>query len=63
MEISTVANQALYLREQMTNDRLGIVALKQSANAEQQVADMLTKNAATIAAPQQPEKGGFSTYA
>jgi hypothetical protein len=63
MEISSAANQALYLRDQMNNTQLGVAALKQSANAEQQVANMLAKNAASVAAPQESEKGGFSTYA
>jgi len=63
MDISSVANQALYLRDQMNNAQLGVAALKQSTDAETQVSDMLTKNAATVAAPQEAEKGGFSTYA
>ena len=63
MEISSAANQALYLRDQMNNVQLGVAALKQSASAEQQVANMLAKNAASVAAPQESEKGGFSTYA
>ncbi len=63
MEISSVANQALYLRDQMTNSQLGLVALKQNADAQSQVATMLAKNAENVAPPQNTEKSGFSTYA
>ena len=63
MEINSVANQALYLRDQMNNSQLGVVALKQSADAQNQVATMLAKNTQNVAPPQNAEKGGFSTYA
>jgi len=63
MEITSVANQALYLREQTTNQQLGLAALKQSADAESQIAEMIAKNSATIAPAGQSEKSGFSTYA
>ena len=63
MEISSAANQALYLRDQMTNSQLGIVALKQNADAQNQVAAMLVKNSRDVAPPQNAEKSGFSTYA
>jgi hypothetical protein len=63
MDITSVANQALYLRDQASNAQLGITALKQSADAQNQVANLLAKNSASIPAPQQSEKGGFSTYA
>lgn len=63
MDITSVANQALYLRDQMSNAQLGVVALKQSADAQNQVATMLVKNSENVAPPQQAEKSGFSTYA
>ena len=63
MEITSVANQALYLRDQMSNTQLGMAALKQSADAQNQVATMLAKNSENVAPPQQAEASGFSTYA
>ena len=63
MDITSVANQALYLRDQTNNTQLGLSALKQSADAQNQVANLLAKNAASIPAPSETEKGGFSTYA
>lgn len=63
MEINSVANQALYLRDQMSNSQLGVVALRESADAQNQVATMLAKNSENVAPPQQTEESGFSTYA
>ena len=63
MEINSVANQALYLRDQMNNSQLGVAALKQSADAQNQVANVLAKNSENVAPPQQAEESGFSTYA
>ena len=63
MDVTSVANQALYLRDQTSNAQLGISAMKQAADSQNQVATMLAKNAATITPPQQSEEGGFSTYA
>ena len=63
MDITSVANQALYLRDQMSNTQLGVVALKQSADAQNQIATMLVKNSENVAPPQQAEESGFSTYA
>ena len=63
MDITSVANQALYLRDQTSNSQLGITALKQAADGQNQVANMLAKNAAAVAPPPQSEQGGFSTYA
>ena len=63
MEVSSVANQAVWLKEQMTSTQLGTVALKQAADAQQQVADMLAKNAEKVVGSSQSEPGRFSTYA
>jgi hypothetical protein len=63
MEISSAANQALYLRDQMSNAQLGVVALRQSADAQNQIATMLAKNSRNVPPPQSAEKKGFSTYA
>ena len=63
MDITSVANQALYLRDQMSNTQLGVSALKESADAQNQVATMLARNSENVAPPQQAEESGFSTYA
>jgi hypothetical protein len=63
MEISSVASQALAVKEQMTQSQLGLAAMKQAAEAQQQLADMLTKNASVVPPSENPQPGGFSTYA
>ncbi len=63
MEISSVASQALAVKEQMTQSQLGIAVVKQAAAAQQQMANMLAKNAAVVPPATSTEQGGFSTYA
>ncbi|MEA5115275.1 MAG: hypothetical protein VB050_14740 [Geobacteraceae bacterium] len=63
MEISSVASQALAVKEQMTQSQLGIAVVKQAAAAQQQMADMLARNAAVVPPAKSMEMGGFSTYA
>ncbi len=63
MEISSVASQALALKEQMSQSQLGIAVVKQAAAAQRQMADTLAKNAAVVPSATNLEKGGFSTYA
>lgn len=63
MDISSVASQALSLKEQLNSTQMGLAAVKQAAAAEQKMADMLAKNSETIQAPVNAEPGGFSTYA
>jgi len=63
MEISSVASQALALRDQATNTQLGIVALRMEADSQQKIAEMLAQNSRTVQQPPQSEPGRFSTYA
>jgi hypothetical protein len=63
MEISSVASQALAVKEQMTQTQLGLAAVKQAAETQKQLADMLAKNASVVPPSENPQPGGFSTYA
>jgi hypothetical protein len=63
MEISSVASQALSLKEQMNTTQMGLAAVKQAAEAEQKMADMLARNSETVQAAANAEPGQFSTYA
>ncbi|MDY0282530.1 MAG: hypothetical protein RBR35_18490 [Salinivirgaceae bacterium] len=63
MEISTVASQALAVKEQMTQVQLGLAAVKDAADMQQKMADMLAKNATVVPPSPDPQPGGFSTYA
>ena len=63
MDISSVASQALAVKENLSQSQLGIAAVRQVADAQRQMADMLAKNAAVVPPASTAEKGGFSTYA
>jgi len=63
MEVSSVASQALSLKEQMNATQMGLAAVKQAAEVEQKMADMLARNSQTVQAPASSEPGQFSTYA
>ena len=63
MDVSSVASQALQMKEQMNSTQLGLAALKQAAAAEQKVASMLAQNSEAVLATVSAEPGGFSTYA
>jgi hypothetical protein len=63
MEISTVASQALAVKEQMTHSQLGLAAVKQAAETQKQMADMLSRNASVVPPSENSQPGGFSTYA
>lgn len=63
MEISSVASQALAVKENLSQSQLGIAAVRQVADAQRQMAHMLAKNAAAVPPVSTSEKGGFSTYA
>ena len=63
MEISTVASQALAVKEQMTQVQLGLAAVKDAADMQQKMADMLAKNATVVPPSPDAQPGGFSTYA
>ncbi len=63
MEISTIASQALAVKEQMTQVQLGLAAVKDAAEMQQKMADMLAKNATVVPPSPDSQPGGFSTYA
>lgn len=63
MEISSASSQALSLKEQLNSTQLGVAAIKQAAESEEKMANMLAQNSKTIQAPPSAEPGGFSTYA
>jgi hypothetical protein len=63
MDVSSVASQALSLKEQMNTTQMGLAAVKQAAEVEQKMADMLARNSQTVQAPSSSEPGQFSTYA
>ena len=62
MNISSVSGQAVALKEQFSQQQIGIEALRQQAEAQKKLAEMLDRQAKTVAAPINPQ-GGFSTYA
>lgn len=62
MNISSVSGQATALKEQFAQQQVGIEALRQQAEAQKKLADMLSQQSKTVAAPLNPQ-GGFSTYA
>lgn len=63
MEIRSLASQALLAQEQLAQTQMGMAAVKQTNEAQKQVADMLARNAATVAPAENTQQGGFSTYA
>lgn len=63
MDISSVASQALSVKEQLNSTQMELAAVKQAAEAEQKMATMLAKSSETIQAAAQAGPGGFSTYA
>lgn len=63
MEISSVASQALSLRDQTTNSQLGIAAMKQAVDSEKKLADVLAASSEIVKETSQSEGGRFSTYA
>lgn len=62
MDVSSVPSQALSLKEQMNATQLGLAAMKQAAEAEQKMANLLAKNSETVQATVNAEPGRFSTY-
>lgn len=63
MEISSVASQALALRDQLTNTQLGIIAVKMEAQSQQAIANLLSESSKTVQQSPPNEAGKFSTYA
>ena len=63
MEVSSLASQAVMLKEQLGTAQVGIAAVKQAAEAEAKLASMLARNSETVQASSNTAPGGFSTYA
>jgi hypothetical protein len=63
MEISSVASQAVAVKEHLNESQLGIAAMKQAADAQKQVADSLARNATSVPPAKGAEESGFSAYA
>jgi len=63
IEIRSLASQALLVQEQMAQTLMGMAAVKQANAAQQQVAEMLARNAAAVPPAENTQQGGFSTYA
>jgi hypothetical protein len=63
MNISSVSGQAIALKEQFSQQQIGIEAMRQQAESQKKLAEMLDRQAKTVAAPLNPQEGGFSTYA
>ena len=63
MEISSIASQALSLKENLSATQMGYAAIKQAAEAQQQMADLLAESSKTVQPAPNAEPGGFSTYA
>lgn len=63
MEISSVASQAMSLKEHMSAEQLGVAALKQAHEVDQKVVDLLANKAPAVQAPKDSQSSGFSTYA
>jgi len=62
MELRSLASQALLAQAQMAQTQMSMAAVKQANEVQKQVADMLARNAATVAPAENMQKGGFSTY-
>jgi len=62
MELRSLASQALLAQAQMAQTQMSMAAVKQANELQKQVADMLARNAATVAPAENMQKGGFSTY-
>lgn len=63
MQISTVASQALVVKELMTESQLGIAAVRQASDTQKQVADLMAQKATSVTPPKEGDRAGFSTYA
>lgn len=63
MNISSVSGQAVALKEQFSQQQVGIEALRQQAESQKKLAEMLDRQAKTVAPPLNSREGGFSTYA
>jgi len=63
MNVSTVASQAMMLKDQMSVYQLGMAAVKQQADSQQKMASMLEQQSQKVQPSKDSKEGGFSTYA
>ena len=63
MEISSTASQALALKENMSQIQLGVASIKQAAESQETMAEMLAAKAISVNPPEETEPGRLDTYA
>ena len=63
MEISSTASQALALKENMSQIQLGIASIKQAAQSQDKMAEMLAEKAISVNPPEETQPGRLDTYA
>ena len=63
MEISSTASQALALKENMSQLQLGVASIKQAAQSQETMAEMLAAKAISVNPPEETEPGRLDTYA
>lgn len=63
MEISSTSSQAMALRENMSQIQMGTAAIKQAADAQNKLSEMLAQRAQEVPPPESAEPGRFDTYA
>lgn len=63
MDVSSLAGVASMMQSSQTQQTLSMAMIKQKAQAQDQVANMLMKNAQQLPQPAKNPDYGFSTYA
>ena len=63
MDISSIAGTALLLKVSQTQQAMAINIMKQAAEQQNQMANLLAQNAQLTPQPTLPTDSGFSTYA
>lgn len=63
MEISSISSQAMALKENLSAVQLGVAAIKQAAQAQDKMAEMLASRAQTIQPAPQSEHAILDTFA
>ena len=63
MEISSTASQALALKENMSQIQLGVAAIKQAAQSQETMVEMLAEKAISVNPTEDTQPGRLDTYA
>lgn len=63
MDVSSIAGTASIMQSSQTQQALSASMIKQNAQAQDQVANMLAQNSKQASQPVQSSGQGFSTYA